>query len=252
MFENLLSLGSLFAITVSLTLTVKSLRINSIKNSKVNSPDINGDNNRVIINQLVTKGVSDFKQLSNLITIILLIAFPLFPEFFMRFLSTFSFCAVMICIVGVFKNIQQKGYYAAYSLVYIPITVLIGALSISAIYSSLTGGYIFTYFYSRFFEKVKFFSINFEYLSSMKTLLLEGTAYIGLSTLFASLIHACFGFLKNRNFDETVNFVKYWLPFSIVGHFLASGGLIALYYGNIQYVVNAYKNIFINLTAYIF
>lgn len=252
MFENLLSLGSIFAITVSLTLTVKSIRINSIKNSKVNSPDIIGDNNRVIINQLITKEVSDFKQLSNLIIIVLLIMFPLFPNFFMRFLSTFSFCAVMICIVGVFKNIQQKGYYAAYSLVYIPITALIGALSISAIYSSLSGGYIFTEYYSRVIDKVKFFSINSEYLSSMNTLLLEGTAYIGMSTLFASLIHACFGFLKNRNFDETVNFVKCWLPLSIVGHFLASGGLIALYYGNVQYVINTYKNILINLIAYIF
>jgi len=248
MFETFFSLGSLLAITVSLTLTVKSFKINSIKNSNVNSPDITGNNNQVIINQLVTKETSDFKQLSNLIVIVLLILFPIFPSFFIKFLSTFSFCAVMICIVGVFKNIQQKGCYAVYGLVYIPITALIGVLSISAIYSSHYGGYIFTEFYPRFFHKVKLFSISSDYLTSMENLFLEGTAYIGLATLFASLIHACFGFLRNRNFDETVKFSKCWVPLSIVGHFLASGGLIALSYGNTQYIISMYENILINLS----
>ncbi|QQA74549.1 hypothetical protein [Pectobacterium parmentieri] len=252
MFENLFSLGSLFAITVSLTLTVKSLRINSIKNIKINSPDVVGNNNQVIINPAITKKVADFKQLSNIIIILLLIAFPFFPGFFMNFILTFSFCAVMICIFGVFKNIRQKGDNAAYGLVYIPLTAFIGVFSISAIYSAFSGEYMFTDFYSRIINKVGLLNTSPEYLNSLIVLVLEGTAYAGMSILFASLIHVCFGFLKNRNFDETVNFIKYWIPLSVVGHFLASGYFIAFYYGNFQYVINSYRNIFSNFFSYLF
>ncbi|MGI3448226.1 hypothetical protein ACRQQF_02650 [Citrobacter arsenatis] len=252
MFENLFSLGSLFAITVSLALTVKSLKINSIKNVKVNSPNIVGDNNQVVINQSVMKEVADFRQLSNIVIILLLIVFPFFPNFFMKFLPTFSFCAVMICITGVFKNIQQKINYAAYGLIYIPTTALIGVFSISSIYSAFSGKYMFIDFYPRVIDKIKLFNINLDYLSSLTVLLFEGTAYVGMSFLFASLIHACFGFLKNRSFDETINFIKVWIPLSVVGHFLASGCLIALYYGNTQYIINTYENIFFNFIAYVF
>ncbi|EFL5775091.1 TPA: hypothetical protein ACXJGM_003225 [Escherichia coli] len=61
MFDSLFSLGSIIAITVSLTLTIKSLRVNSIKNTRINSPDIIGNNNQVVINSLAIKEVSDFK-----------------------------------------------------------------------------------------------------------------------------------------------------------------------------------------------
>ncbi|EJQ5984504.1 hypothetical protein [Escherichia coli] len=252
MFDSLFSLGSIIAITVSLTLTIKSLRVNSIKNTRINSPDIIGNNNQVVINSLAIKEVSDFKQLSNIIIIALLVAFPLFPRFFMTFLPTFSFCAVIICSVGVFKNIQQKGHNAVYGLVYIPTTALMVVFVISAIYSAIYGKYMFTDFYSRVIDKVQLFNISYEYLTGLNTLLFEATAYVGMSLLFASLIHSCFGFIKNRNFDETVSFVKLWIPFSIVGHFLASGGVIALLNNNFQYILCIYKNIIPNFIAYLF
>lgn len=150
----------------------------------------------------------------------------------MTFLPTFSFCAVIICSVGVFKNIQQRGHNAVYGLVYIPITALMVVFVISAIYSAIYGNYMFTDFYSRVIDKVQLFNVSYEYLTGLNTLLFEATVYVGMSLLFASLIHSCFGFIKKRNFDETVSFVKLWIPFSIVGHFLASGGVIALLNNN--------------------
>lgn len=251
MFDNLFSLGSIFAITVSVMLTIKSLKVNNIKNKRINSPDIIGDNNQVIINTSAIKELSDFKQLSNIIIISLMVVFPLFPNFFMTFIPTFSFCAVMICIIGVFKNIQQKGHNAAYGLVYIPIAALMRVLSISAIYSAISGRYVFTDFYSRFFDKIQLVNISFEYLSSLNILLFEATAYVGMSILFASLIHVCFGFIKSRNFDETVDFIKFWIPFSIMGHFMASGCLIAILHSNFQYITNIYKDIISNFIAYL-
>lgn len=114
----------------------------------------------------------------------------------MTFLPTFSFCAVIICSVGVFKNIQQRGHNAVYGLVYIPITALMVVFVISAIYSAIYGNYMFTDFYSRVIDKVQLFNVSYEYLTGLNTLLFEATVYVGMSLLFASLIHSCFGFIK--------------------------------------------------------
>lgn len=82
MSENFISLSSLATVTLlSITLTVKSLSISNIKNTRNNSHDISGNNNQIVINSAVEKTESDFKKLSGIVLAILLLFFRFFQPF---------------------------------------------------------------------------------------------------------------------------------------------------------------------------
>lgn len=251
MFENLFSFGSLLAVTLSISLTIKMLKININNNQRHHSHNVSGNNNVVVINQIYSKEISDFKRLSNIIVLFLLFLFPMFPVFFIQFLSMFALCSVIICFAGVCKNILEKKENAIYGVFYVPLTVFIAFLSITAIYTALANKYIFVDYYSRLKESLSEFSLSLFSLENLNSILGEGLAYVGFSLIFAGLIHTCFGFItKGKNFDATVDFMKSWIPFSLVGHFLASGCFTALFNSNFGYIAYVYKDILSHFYAY--
>ena len=251
MFENFISLSSLVAFTLSITLTVKSLSISNIKNIRNNSHDISGNNNQVVINSPAEKTESDFKRLSGIMLGIFLLFFPLFPAFCLKFLYDFSLCAIVINVVGIINSIYQRSKNCYYSILYIFSTCGTAFLARNAVSHAFFDHYIFREFYGRLIKILGGFDASIiymgtlsNYMGTLNKLLFEFIAYMGMSLLFVGLINSCFGFIKARNFDKTVAFIGSWIIIAFVAHFLASGYLIRISEGGLNYVINEYKTTF--------
>lgn len=252
MFENFLSLGSLISVTLSVTLTIKALNIKYVNNSSVIKSEVRGDNNNVYVNYSdYSNKISSFKRLWFCIEAIILILFPAYPEFFIDSLSSFSIYALFICASGVYNNISKGVNNGIYSLFYLVGTAVISFLSISALSMVLANKYIFTDFYLRAYETIIGGGYFRGFSQGITSIAREGAAYFGLSVLFISLIHCCFGFLnKDKNFDVTFDAIFLWVPVSLVGYFLACDGVIAILNLNFNYIPWLYQNAWYYFLSY--
>lgn len=252
MFENFLSLGSLISVTLSFALTIKALNINYVNNSSVIKSEITGNNNNVYVNYSDYSGkISSFKRLWVCIELIILALFPVYPDFFIDSLSTFSICALFICATGTYKNISENVNNGIYSLFYLIGTAVISFFSISALSIVHVNKYIFTDYYLRAYETIVGGGYIHGYSQGITSIIGEGVTYLGLSILFISLIHCCFGFLnRDKNFDVTFDAIFRWVPGSLFGHFFACGGVIAILNLNFNYITWMYQNVWYYFFSY--
>lgn len=150
----------------------------------------------------------------------------------------------MINVVGIINSIYQRSKNCYYSILCIHFTCGTAFLAIDSVFNARSDHYIIPNFYGRFINVIGNFNVSIVYIRSFIELLFEFTAYMGMSFLFVSLISFCFDFINARNFDKTVAFIGSWIIIAFVAHFLASGYLIRISEGDLNYVINEYKTIF--------
>lgn len=243
-FENIISIGSLIAITLSVTLTIKFLKINIKNDIRKNSPDINGNNNIVNIIEADKKNNSDFKLLANVIGFALLILLPLYPYFFLSFMQAFSWLPIFIILAGVAMQVYFRGWSRSPDLLYLFPAFIVGTLTYHSIYLAAKGKYLEEDIYSRLIEAITNFHISESYLTYISGFSLEFFAYAGFIMLFLSAIYISFSFLKKRGFDETIKYLLFWLVVGLLGDFFASGCLLKSGSVNFDYLIYSYQLLF--------
>ncbi|EOI3546087.1 hypothetical protein ACMSZT_000852 [Cronobacter dublinensis] len=244
MFENIISIGSIIAVTLSVTLTIKFLKINIKNNIRENSHDINGNNNIVNIIEADKRNNSDFKLLANVIGFVLLIFLPLYPYFFLSFMQAFSWLPIFIILVGVATQVYFRGWSRLPDLLYVFPAFIVGTLTYHSIYLVDKGKYLEGDIYSRLIDAIISFNISESYALYITGLLFEFFAYAGFIMLFLSAIYISFSFLKKRGFDETIKHLLFWLATGLLGDFLASGCMLNFGSINFNYLIYSYQLLF--------
>jgi len=241
LFENFFSIGSLVAVTFSVALTIKYLKVNFKQEVRNQSHNINGNNNTINFLEVDRKNKRSFQTLSIIISLFLIAFLPCFPSFFIGFMKSFSWLPLVICCVGVFVKIYMRGLKRISDMFYIIPSLVVGVLMYHAVFLATHGDYIHLNIYSRFFDYLAQSYVSVSYLIGLNMLLREVAAYFGFIMLFLSSIYLSFSFITERDFDSAIKHIFYWVLVAFVGNFLAAGMLIEYMNGGFSYIVYAYK-----------
>ncbi|CND69640.1 hypothetical protein [Yersinia pseudotuberculosis] len=130
MFENLLSIESLLAISVGALFSFRVSKVSlSLKNNIRNqSPDIHGSNNVVIYNQAMVDVGKEMAFSVKVCAVVMMIMFHMFPAFFVNLLISLSFFLPVFSLIGVINAIRLNGSRRGWDILYILASVVMGVI----------------------------------------------------------------------------------------------------------------------------
>lgn len=120
MFENLLSIESILAISVGALFSFRVSKVSlSLKNNIRNqSPDIHGSNNVVIYNQAMVDVGKEMAFSVKVCAVAMMIMFHMFPAFFVNLLISLSFFLPVFSLIGVINAIRLNGSRRGWDILY--------------------------------------------------------------------------------------------------------------------------------------
>lgn len=130
MFESLLSIESLVALSVGAIFSFKISRVNlQLQNNiREQSPDVRGDNNVIIYNQAMTGVQKEMAFSVKICAVVMMVLFHLFPAFFLNLLLSLSFLLPAFCAFGVINTIRLNGVRRGWDVLYLIASVALGVI----------------------------------------------------------------------------------------------------------------------------
>lgn len=128
MFESLLSIGSLLAVSFGALFSFKIGRVNVNVNrsERNNSPDVYGNHNLIIYNEAIKVVQKEMAFSAKLCIVAMLILFHKYPFFFIDFLSSLIIWLPLFCASGVVLSIKIHGIKRLGDVMYIVASIVMG------------------------------------------------------------------------------------------------------------------------------
>ena len=130
MFENLLSIESLLAISVGAIFSFKVGKLNlSLRNDIRNkSPNVQGDNNQIIYNEAMKPVRKDIAFSVKVCAFFMIILFHMYPTFFINLLFSLAFILPVLSLVGFINTVSLNGFNRGWDILYPISSFIMGVL----------------------------------------------------------------------------------------------------------------------------
>lgn len=130
MFENLISMESLLAISVGAIVSFRISKLNVDLRSDVRnqSPNINGNNNQVIYNKAMMPLRKEMAFSVKVCAFVMMLLFHLYPFFFIKLNYSLSFILPVLSLIGVANNFRMNGFSHFWDILYPLASFVMGGL----------------------------------------------------------------------------------------------------------------------------
>lgn len=129
MFESLISIESLLAISVGalISFRISKLNLNIRNDMRIKSPDVHGNNNQIIYNEVMTPVRKEIAFSVKVCACVMVLLFHVYPQFFVNLVFSLSFLLPVFCLLGVINSIRLNGFGRAWDILY-PLSSLVMAV----------------------------------------------------------------------------------------------------------------------------
>jgi hypothetical protein len=234
MFENLLSIESLLAISVGAVFSFRVSKVSlSLKsNIRNQSPDIHGSNNVVIYNQAMADVGKEMAFSVRLCAVAMMIMFHMFPVFFVNLLTSLSFFLPIFSLVGIVNSIRLNGSRRGWDILYFLTSVVMGVIfycsaKIMLNYLSLYPQLTQLYGYLSEYGLVRALSAN----SLIYNFHLVIVSSLACPALIVSGFYLAFAYTKARDGNNAFRYSAGFLAAGYMLYILLSGSLFSQYQG---------------------
>ncbi|MEN4874540.1 hypothetical protein [Kosakonia cowanii] len=120
MFESLISMESLLAISVGAIVSFRISKLNVDIRSDVRnqSPNINGNNNQVVYNEVMMPIRKEMAFSVKVCAFVMMVLFHMYPFFFIKLTHSLSFILPILSLIGVASNFRVNGFSQFWNVLY--------------------------------------------------------------------------------------------------------------------------------------
>ena len=243
MFENLLSVESILAVSVGALFSLRVSKINlSLKsNSRNQSPDIHGSNNVIIYNQAMANVGKEMAFSVKICAVAMMIIFHMFPGFFVNLLMSLSFFLPVFSLLGVVNSIRLNGSSRGWDVLYLLASVNMGVI----FYCSAK---IMLNYLSLYPQLTQLYSYLSEYglvgaLSAKPQI--DYFQFVLMSSLACPILivvgfYLSFAYTNERDGNNAFRYSAGSLILGYMLYLLLSGGLFSVYQGHNEYFMQIF------------
>ncbi|WP_323080922.1 hypothetical protein [Klebsiella variicola] len=246
MFESLLSIGSLLAVSFGALFSFKigMVNIHANRSKRNNSPDVYGNHNVIIYNEAIKTVQKEMAFSVKLCIFAMLIFFHKYPSFFIGFLSSLIIWLPLFCASGVVLSIKTHGIKRLGDVMYIISSVVMGVfcycssrlLSLHVdIYPEVTG------FFRNIAESIGYYGLFYgvahasNEIGLMFNVIYASAACAALISLGGAL---CFSYITERDANKAFSRSIGILFAGYIAYVFSSGVLFSSAYHSLSYFID--------------